>query len=123
MQIKLDKINDAIEKRKSQLNKLDEDEDMKNLTDAKKVKEISKDIKALEKAKAKIEKMMSKGKGKKKEVIEDGAEDPMMDEGEIDEDFTTSAEDSEKIKTNLQAAEKSAINLDKVFEDEDESEY
>jgi hypothetical protein len=32
---------------------------MKDLTDAKKVKEISKDIKALEKAKAKLEKMMS----------------------------------------------------------------
>ena len=77
---KLEKIDAAIEKRQSQLNKLDEDEDMKNLTDAKKVKEISKDIKALEKAKAKIEKMMHKGKGKKKEVIEDGAEDPMMDE-------------------------------------------
>jgi len=77
---KLEKIDTAIEKRKSQLNKLDEDEDMKNLTDAKKVKELEKDIKALEKAKAKIEKMMSKGKGKKKEVIEDGAEDPMMDE-------------------------------------------
>jgi hypothetical protein len=77
---KLEKIDAAIEKRQSQLNKLDEDEDMKNLTDAKKVKELEKDIKALEKAKAKIEKMMHKGKGKKKEVIEDGAEDPMMDE-------------------------------------------
>ena len=77
---KLEKIDAAIEKRQSQLNKLDEDEDMKNLTDAKKVKEIEKDIKLLGKAKAKIEKMMHKGKGKKKEVIEDGAEDPMMDE-------------------------------------------
>ena len=86
MQIKLDKINDAIEKRKSQLTKLDEDEDMKNLTDKKKVKELEKDIKKLEQAKSKVEKLMSKGKGKKKEVIEDGAEDPMMDEdmmGEI----------------------------------------
>jgi len=80
MQIKLDKINDAIEKRKSQLTKLDEDEDMKNLTDKKKVKELEKDIKKLEQAKSKVEKLMSKGKGKKKEVIEDGAEDPMMDE-------------------------------------------
>ncbi len=68
---KLEKIDAAIEKRKSQLNKLDEDEDMKNLTDAKKVKELEKDIKALEKAKAKIEKMMSKGKGKKKELIDE----------------------------------------------------
>ena len=87
MQIKLDKINDAIEKRKSQLNKLDEDEDMKNLTDKKKVKELEKDIKKLEQAKTKIEKMMSKGKGKKKEVIEDAIEDPTMEENysELDE--------------------------------------
>jgi len=46
---KLEKIEAAIEKRQSQLNKLDEDEDMKNLTDKKKVKELEKDIKSLEK--------------------------------------------------------------------------
>ena len=69
--LKLGKINDAIEKRKSQLNRLDEDEDMKDLTDKKKVKELEKDIKKLEQAKAKIEKMMGKGKGKKKEVIDE----------------------------------------------------
>jgi len=134
---KLEKIDAAIEKRKSQLNKLDEDEDMKNLTDAKKVKEISKDIKALEKAKDKIEKMMSKGKGKKKEVIEDGAEDPMMDEGELDEltvvDPSTPTSDigtisrAEKIPTStvasaLDQAKKSGKPVN-VAEDEDESEY
>ena len=49
------------------------DEDLKDLTDAKKVKEISKDIKSLEKAKAKLEKMMHKGKAKspRKEVIDE----------------------------------------------------
>jgi hypothetical protein len=46
---------------------------MKALTDDKKVKEISKDIKSLEKAKAKLEKMMHKGKSKspRKEVIDE----------------------------------------------------
>ena len=80
LQLKLDKIHDAIEKRKSQLNKLDEDEDMKNLTDKKKVKELEKDIKKLEQAKSKIEKMMGKGKGKKKEVIDEmgGDEDEYL---------------------------------------------
>ena len=137
MQIKLDKINDAIEKRKSQLTKLDEDEDMKNLTDKKKVKELEKDIKKLEQAKSKIEKMMSKGKGKKKEVIEDGAEDPMMDEVEIDEltlvDPSTPTSDiptiakSEKVPTStvaaaLDQAKKSGKPVN-VAEDEEESEY
>jgi hypothetical protein len=76
LQSKLDKIQELIDKKQSQLGKLDEDEDMKALTDAKKVKEIQKDIKALEKAKSKVEKMMGKHKGKKKEVIDetDGTE-------------------------------------------------
>ena len=73
MSSKLDKVQDLIDKKQSQLNKLDEDEDMKNLTDDKKVKEISKDIKALEKAKMKLEKLMNKkgGKVKKVEVIDE----------------------------------------------------
>lgn len=79
LQSKLDKIQDLIDKKQSQLGKLDEDEDMKALTDAKKVKEIEKDIKALEKAKSKVEKMMGKHKGKKKEVIDETG-DEMMDE-------------------------------------------
>jgi hypothetical protein len=80
LQSKLSKIQDLIDKKQSQLGKLDEDEDMKALTDDKKVKEISKDIKALEKAKAKLEKMMSKSKGKKKEVID---EDAPIEEAEL----------------------------------------
>ena len=65
---KLEKVQALIDKKQSQLTKLDEDEDMKDLTDKKKVKEIEKDIKALEKAKAKLEKMMGKGKGKAKKT-------------------------------------------------------
>jgi hypothetical protein len=80
LQSKLDKIDALIDSKRSKLEKLDEDEDMKALTDVKKVKELEKDIKALEKAKSKVEKMMHKGKGKKKEVIEDAVEDPMMGE-------------------------------------------
>ena len=78
---KMEKIQALIDKKQSQLSKLDEDEDMKNLTDDKKVKEISKDIKALEKAKAKLDKIMSKVKGKKKEVIDemDNAEKNIAD--------------------------------------------
>jgi hypothetical protein len=57
---KLEKVQALIDKKQSQISRLDEDEDMKDLTDAKKVKEISKDIKSLEKAKAKLEKMAGK---------------------------------------------------------------
>lgn len=84
---KLEKVQALMDKKQAQLGKLDEDEDMKALTDDKKVKEISKDIKALEKAKAKLEKLMSKGKGK-------GAKKEVIDETE-DEDFDVESYESE----------------------------
>ena len=68
---KLEKVQALIDKKQSQISRLDEDEDMKDLTDAKKVKEITKDIKSLEKAKAKLEKMAGKKNPKKKEVIDE----------------------------------------------------
>lgn len=74
LQAKLDKIDALIDHRRSKLSKLDEDEDMKALTDKKKVKELEKDIKKLEVARKKVEKLMSKFKGKKaasKEVIDE----------------------------------------------------
>ena len=86
LQSKLDKIAALIDKKQSQLGKLDEDEDMKALTDAKKVKEIQKDIKALEKAKSKVEKMMGKHKGKKKEVIDEIDAEETAPSEELDQD-------------------------------------
>lgn len=78
LQNKLDKIGVLIDKRKSQLGRLDEDEDMKALTDKNKVRELEKDIKKLEQAKTKIEKILYKTKGKKKKVIDEmeGDDDP-----------------------------------------------
>jgi hypothetical protein len=83
---KLEKVQALIDKKQTQISRLDEDEDLKDLTDAKKVKEISKDIKSLEKAKAKLEKMMHKGKAKspRKEVID---EDDVIDEVELNSEF------------------------------------
>jgi len=83
---KLEKVQTLIDKKQAQISRLDEDEDLKDLTDAKKVKEISKDIKSLEKAKAKLEKMMHKGKAKspRKEVID---EDDVIDEVELNSEF------------------------------------
>ena len=75
LQTKLDKIDALIDQRRSKLGKLDEDEDMKALTDKKKVKELEKDIKKLEVARKKIEKMLHKTKGKKKEMIDEMEEE------------------------------------------------
>jgi hypothetical protein len=86
LQSKLDKIDVLIDKRKSQLGKLDEDEDMKALTDKRKVKELEKDIKKLEQAKAKVEKILGKTKGKKKEVIDEMDAEETAPNDELDQD-------------------------------------
>ena len=96
LQTKLDKIDALIDLRRSKLGKLDEDEDMKALTDKKKVKELEKDIKKLEVARNKVEKMMSKFKGKKssdKKVID---EDEPIDEN-IDVDLEYIEDSTERL--------------------------
>jgi hypothetical protein len=101
LQTKLDKIDALIDHRRSKLSKLDEDEDMKALTDKKKVKELEKDIKKLEVARKKVEKMMSKFKGKKaasKEVIDEVEYDeelPLETPLEASEEYLQYKEDAE----------------------------
>jgi hypothetical protein len=101
LQAKLDKIDALIDHRRSKLTKLDEDEDMKALTDKKKVKELEKDIKKLEVARKKAEKMMSKFKGKKaasKDVIdevEDDEELPLETPLEASAEYLEYKEDAE----------------------------
>jgi hypothetical protein len=93
LETKLQKISDAIERRQSQLGKLDEDEDMKALTDKKKVKEIEKDIKALEKAKAKLEKVLSKkGSKAKKEVIDETDDENNYEREEMAAEYVEDAD-------------------------------
>jgi hypothetical protein len=94
LQAKLNKIDALIDHRRSKLTKLDEDEDMKALTDKKKVKELEKDIKKLEVARKKVDKMMSKFKGKKtasKDVIDED-ETPI----EASEEYLQYKEDAER---------------------------
>jgi hypothetical protein len=102
LQAKLDKIDALIDHRRSKLTKLDEDEDMKALTDKKKVKELEKDIKKLEIARKKFEKMMSKFKGKKsssKEVIDETEDDdelPLETPLEASAEYLKYKEDAER---------------------------
>jgi hypothetical protein len=100
LQSKLDKIDALIDLRRSKLGKLDEDEDMKALTDKKKVKELEKDIKKLEVARNKVEKMMSKFKGKK------SSDKKVIDEDEpIEEDLDVAAEYVEDATERLDAGQ------------------
>lgn len=112
---KLEKIEAAIDKRQSQLDRLDEDEDLKNLTDKKKLKAIAKDIKVLGKAKAKIEKELAKKDKSDKpqpEMIDDG----IIDEADGDVDDAKAVAD----ETERAAAAAKEIGDTELFEKDDE---
>ena len=120
LQNKLAKIDDLIDHRRSKLGKLDEDEDMKALTDKKKVKELEKDIKKLEVARKKVEKMMSKFKGKKKEVIDEVEEDLDVNP-EYVEDATERLDAGQNVDSIMDTYDNLALNqkddLDNYLED------
>ena len=120
LQTKLDKIDTLIDHRRSKLTKLDEDEDMKALTDKKKVKELEKDIKKLEVARKKVEKMMSKFKGKKaasKEVI-DETEEPSAEYLEYKEDAENRYDAGESIDSILDNYNNISLDMKNMLRDD-----
>ena len=133
---KVERINAAIEKRQSQLDRLDEDEDLKNLTDKKKLKALAKDIKILEKAKAKMEKSLAKKDKSSKpqpemidedeeiidedgvsgEIVNDFVEEDLIDEADGD------SQDMEDMAANAKelSSEMDKISKMELFEEEPE---
>ena len=75
LEAKLNKIDEVIEGKMSRINMVSEDENLADLMDKKKLKEMQKAVKVLEKRKAKMEKMYEKMSGKKyqKEEVVDEA--------------------------------------------------
>ena len=80
MEAKIDKLAEMIEAKTTRLNMVSEDENLSELIDKKRVKEMQKEIIILEKEKSKMEKMYEKMCAKKKEVVKE--EDP-VDEGHM----------------------------------------
>ena len=76
LEAKLNKIDEVIEGKVSRINMVSEDENLADLMDKKKLKEMQKEVKILEKRKAKMEKMYEKMCGKKYQKQE------MVDENE-----------------------------------------
>jgi hypothetical protein len=117
---KLEKIEELIEKKCSRLNRLDEDEDLKALTDKKKVKELQRDIKKLEKAKAKLEKALAKkakAAPKKKEVIDE--DEPISEVASEDAEATSTA--AGEAADELERAATAAKELDDALEEDIEA--
>jgi len=64
LEAKLDKMDEVIEGKMSRINMVSEDENLSELVDSKKMKAMQKEVKILEKRKAKMEKMYEKMCGK-----------------------------------------------------------
>jgi len=87
MEARINKCEEAIQMREEKLARLESLEEVKDMVDETKVVGIKKEIKILEKAKAKFEKqkekMLNKGK-KKEEVVTDAkTEEAMVDEADV----------------------------------------
>ena len=119
-ELKLNKINELIEKKSSFLERVNEDEAMKALTDKKKVKELQKEVKILERAKAKIEKALAKkakSTPKKKEVIDE--DEPISEVASEDTEATADA--AGEVADELERARDAAEELDDALEEEMEA--
>jgi hypothetical protein len=79
MEAKINKLAEMVETKNARLSMVSEDENLSELIDKKQVKMMEREIKEIEKAKLKLEKLYEKmSGGKKKEVVKE--EDP-VDEG------------------------------------------
>lgn len=114
---KMEALDKAIESKTTRLTSIDESEDLKELVDKNAIKELKKEVKLLEKYKAKVQKMYEKlcKTDKSKEIID---EDNIVEgEGDI-EDTDQMKQDMEDIKSL--SNDVSNINL---FEEEPSESY
>jgi hypothetical protein len=93
LEAQLDYITEYIEEKQERLNSINEDENLQELIDKKKVKQMQKEIKLLEKRKQKMEKLYEKSTGKQY------AKRTMVDEvEEVDESFDSLVKKVDKEK-------------------------
>ena len=78
MEAKINKLAEMIEAKNTRLNLVSEDENLSELIDKKRVKEMQREIKEIEKAKLKLEKLFEKMNG--------GAKKEIVDEDEVGDD-------------------------------------
>ena len=74
LEAKIEALAEIISTKETRISMISEDEDLAELMDKGKIKEIQKEIKVLMKEKAKMEKLYEKMRGKKKEVMEEDTE-------------------------------------------------
>jgi hypothetical protein len=96
MEAKIDKLAEMVEAKTQRLSMVSEDENLSELIDKKQVKIMEKEIKEIEKAKLKLEKLYEKAGGKKKEMVDEveELEEETVEEGGYDSNYE---EDDSKV--------------------------
>ena len=124
MEAKINKLAEMIEAKNTRLSMVSEDENLSELIDKKRVKDMQKEIKILEKEKSKMEKMYEKMGAKKKEIVD---EEEKVDEGgygipsyEEDDDKPSMEEDDVNEEVNRwQKLAGVYLNENKILNEED----
>ena len=85
MEAKINKLAEMVEAKTQRLSMVHEDENLSELIDKKRVKAMEREIKEIERAKLKLEKLYEKMTGdKKKEVVDEDARTDAEEEGYLD---------------------------------------
>lgn len=118
MEAKINKLAEMIEAKTTRLNMVSEDENLSELIDKKRVKEMQREIKEIEKAKLKLEKLFEKAGGKMSEVIdeEEKGED-FINPGNTEEDQAKKDDyDLDAMPAHMKESEDSTYEEDDVYE-------
>ena len=137
MEAKINHLQEMADKKKERLNMVSEDENLSELIDKKRVKMMEREIKEIEKAKLKLEKLYEKACGSKpKEMVdEDAREDSTLDDAavgvtdekeDVEEGYSKSSyeeDDLKEIDRYRNHYDEYANNISREYEyDEDEDE-
>ena len=117
MEAKINKLAEMIEAKNTRLNMVSEDENLSELIDKQRVREMQREIKILEKEKSKMEKMYEKMGAKKKEMVDEEKKDDEMNEGgygmpsyEEDDDKPSMEEEIDEAHCNTEEDDTDSMN-------------
>jgi len=112
---KMKACDEAIEKRKKKIEMAESLEEMQGMFDEAKMGELKKEVKALEKQKAKYGKMLEKMNKGKEVVTEEPIEESPVEEADITAEMELSDEEKEKLKADAEKNDKEYNPMNESF--------
>lgn len=117
LEAKINKLAEMIEAKNTRLNLVSEDENLSELIDKKRVKEMQREIKEIERAKLKLEKLFEKAGGKKTEMVDEEMDDK-INPGNTEEDQAKKDDyDLDAMPAHMKEGEDSTYEEDDTVEE------